>query len=183
MRIRHLVVPVLTAILLLSLALPPAPAAAAVISDALPSRWAGFYLPGCPLDVTSLSTLEGKVGASAAVVNYFQNISGGFTAVQAGRAADHGAIPPRHPRVLERRQPTSLFAEEDLGRLSGHLPAHLRAECEGLRPHDLAASVPRDERHLVPVVRHSQRQHAGGLRPGVAAYEGHLRRRGSHQRE
>lgn len=93
MRIRHLVVPVLTAILLLSLALPPAPAAAAVISDALPSRWAGFYLPGCPLDVTSLSTLEGKVGASAAVVNYFQNISGGFTAVQAGRAADHGAIP------------------------------------------------------------------------------------------
>jgi hypothetical protein len=72
-----------------ALALLPAPAAAAT----LPARWVGFYVPGAPLSITPLATLEPLAGTHAAVSNYFQNTTQGFTATQASNAVSHGTIP------------------------------------------------------------------------------------------
>lgn len=92
MRTRHVLAPVVSLVLALSLGLPAAPAAA-LTSAQLPSRWVGLYVPGSPLDISRLSTVETQIGTPASVENYFQDISGGFTAVQAGNAGSHGAIP------------------------------------------------------------------------------------------
>jgi len=61
---------------------------------ALPTnRWVGFYVPGAPLGITALASLEAKVGEAAAVSTYFQSTSQGFTSTQATNASDHGAVP------------------------------------------------------------------------------------------
>lgn len=73
---------------------PPAtPTVATVASPSTDHRWVGFYIPGAPLDITRLSSLESQVATKATVSHFYQNTSEGFTWTRATYAADHGSIP------------------------------------------------------------------------------------------
>lgn len=71
----------------------PVPAPVPVTTLAKPDRWIGAFVSGSAENLTNLTTLEGKVGQTLTVRNYFQNTSQGFTVVQATAISDHGSIP------------------------------------------------------------------------------------------
>ncbi len=91
MKTRALLAIVIFVVIAASAALPMAAPARAFA--AAPTPWIGFYVPGAPMDVSSLATLESRVGGSAKVSNYFQNTTEGFLSAAAGNAVTRGTIP------------------------------------------------------------------------------------------
>ena len=92
MRLKKLLASIVLGALSLLAALAVTPVAPALAGPAT-QRWVGFYVPGAPADITPLASVESVAGARAAVSNYFQNTSQGFTLTQATNASSHGSIP------------------------------------------------------------------------------------------
>ncbi len=88
---REFTAALVSALLVAALGNPIAAHAAGV--DLPAGRWVGFYVPGAPLSVDPLVDLQTAIGSRAAVSNYFQNTSQGFTWTQATNAAGNGSVP------------------------------------------------------------------------------------------
>ncbi len=60
---------------------------------ATPGRWVGYYIPGCPSHLEPLDELQSKIGAKAAVLNFFIADSESFPAARVENAQSNGSIP------------------------------------------------------------------------------------------
>ena len=67
--------------------------AAPTLAAAAPTRWIGLYVPGAPSSMAPLLAAESKLGAHAAVVNFFVADTEGFPAAGCKNVAAAGATP------------------------------------------------------------------------------------------
>jgi hypothetical protein len=63
------------------------------VAHSVASRWLGFYVPGVPVDLAPLASLESSVGGHAAVVHFFIGDGESFPLPRVQAIASHGSIP------------------------------------------------------------------------------------------